>query len=130
MVTLRGMTCDDPTLPEVASEWAEYIVEGLDRSVTARLDGTVSPDRVVDTQFQEFMGDPFATIRTIYETLGLELTAASESRMRTFLAAHGQDEHGTHRYSWKETGLDLDEWRERTRRYQDHFGVPSDPSFT
>jgi len=127
MVTLRGMTSDGPNLHEVASEWAEYIVEGLDRSVTARLDGTVPEDRVVDVQFEAFMADPFATIGTIYDTLGLELTAESESRMRSFLADHGQDEHNTHRYSFAETGLDLAEWRERTRRYQEHFGVPSDP---
>ena len=132
MVTLRGMTCDDPNLAEVANEWAEYIVEGLDRSVTARLDGTVAADRVVDVQFEAFMADPFAAIGQIYDTLGLELTAESEARMRSFLAAHGQDEHGTHAYSFAETGLDLAEWRERTRRYQEHFGVPSDrprPSF-
>ncbi len=127
MVTLRGMTCDDPNLAEVANEWAEYIVEGLDRSVTARLDGTVPTDRVVDVQFEAFMADPFATIGQVYDTLGLELTAESEGRMRSFLADHGQGEHGTHSYSFAETGLDLGEWRERTRRYQEHFGVPSDP---
>jgi hypothetical protein len=127
MVTLRGMTCDDPNLSEVANEWAEYIAEGLDRSVTARLDGTVPADRVVDVQFEAFMADPFAAIGQVYDTLGLELTAESESRMQAFLADHGQDEHGTHKYSFVETGLDLAQWRERTRRYQEHFDVPSDP---
>lgn len=127
MVTLRGMTCDDPNLAEVANEWAEYIADGLDRSVTARLDGTVAADRVVDVQFEAFMADPFATIGKIYDALGFELTNASEARMRSFLADHGQDEHGTHKYSFTETGLDLAHWRERTRRYQEHFGVPSDP---
>ncbi|MGZ4688282.1 MAG: sulfotransferase family protein [Acidimicrobiia bacterium] len=127
MVTLRGMTCDDPTLPEVADEWAEYIVEGLDRSVTARENGTVSPGRVVDVQFEDFMADPFATIGLIYDALGLELTKESETRMRSFLAAHGQGEHGAHTYSFTDTGLDLGEWRERTRRYQEYFDVPSDP---
>jgi Sulfotransferase family len=130
MVTLRGMTCDDPNLPEVAQEWAEYIVEGLDRSVTARLDGTVAADRVVDVQFSDFMADPFAAIGQVYDTLGLELTAESESRMRAFLAEHSQGDQSGHRYSFAETGLDLDEWRARTRRYQEHFGVASEASLT
>jgi hypothetical protein len=126
MCTLRGMTCDDPSTTEVAHEWAEYIVDGLDRSVTARLDGTVSPDRVVDVKFGEFMADPFAAIGAVYDNLGLELTNESESRMRSFLVDHSQDERSTHRYSWADTGLDLAEWRERTRRYQEHFGVESE----
>lgn len=126
MSTLRGMCCDDPTPQEVAAEWAEYIVDGLDRSVTARLDGTVAAENVVDVKFRDFMADPFATIGAVYDNLGLELTAESERRMRAFLAEHSQDEHGTHAYSWADTGLDLDEWRERTRRYQEHFGVESE----
>jgi Sulfotransferase family len=128
MVTLRGMTCDDPTLPEVANEWAEYIVEGLDRSVTSRLDGTVQPDQVVDVQFDAFMADPFATIGAVYDNLGLDLTSESEGRMRSFLAEHRQGEHGTHAYSFADTGLDAAVWRERTRRYQEHFGVVSEPN--
>jgi hypothetical protein len=123
---LRRMSSDDPQIPEIAAEWAEYIVEGLDRSVTAREDGTVPADRVIDVQFRDFMADPFATIANVYGSLGLELTADSEQRMRDFLAANGQEERGIHHYSWADTGLDEGEWRERTRRYQEHFDVPSE----
>jgi hypothetical protein len=62
----------------------------------------------------------------IYERLGLELGAAAETRMRAFLAAHPQDEHGRHRYRFEDTGLDAAEWRERSRRYQEYFDVPSE----
>jgi hypothetical protein len=62
----------------------------------------------------------------IYERLGLELGAAAETRMRAFLAAHPQDEHGRHRYHFEDTGLDAAEWRERSRRYQEYFDVPSE----
>lgn len=124
--TLRRMTCDDPNIPEVADEWAEYIVEGLDRSVTAREDGTVPPGRVVDVQFEAFMADPFSTIGKVYDSLGLELTTETETRMRDFLASHSRDEHGTHAYSFADTGLDQPAWRERTRRYQEFFDVPSE----
>jgi hypothetical protein len=123
---LRRMSSDDPQIPEIAAEWGEYIVEGLDRSVTAREDGTVPADRVIDVQFGDFMADPFATIGTVYESLGLDFTADTEQRMRDFLAVNGQEERGTHSYSWADTGLDEGEWRERTKRYQEHFGVPSE----
>jgi hypothetical protein len=125
--TLRSMASDDVDQPATSAEFADYIIEGLDRSLEARLDGTVRADQVVDTQFASFMADPLATIGTIYDRLGLTLTAEAESRMRAFLADHAQDEHGGHRYTFAATGLDEAEIRARTRAYQEHFDVPSEP---
>ena len=127
IATLRSLSSDDASIPDAAAEFAEYIIDGLDRSVTAREDGTVAPERVVDLQFAEFIADPFATIHKIYERLGLELSAQSEGAMRDFLARNPSDLHGTHTYSFADTGLDAGELRERSRRYQDYFEVPSEP---
>lgn len=122
---LRSIGCDDPSVPEAAAEFADYIVDGLDRSVDAREQGVVDPAQVVDTQFAQFMADPFAVIRTIYDRLDLELTPEAEQRMRDFLAAHPSE--GRHAYTWDATGLDAGTWRERAARYQDWFDVPSEP---
>jgi hypothetical protein len=46
--------------------------------------------------------------------------------MRAFLDTHGQ-EGGGHRYRWSDTGLDEVPLRARARRYQEYFGVPSEP---
>jgi hypothetical protein len=124
--TLRSMTCDDPTIPEIAAEWSEYIIEGLDRSVSAREDGTVRADRVVDVTFRDFMANPFGVIADIYAGLDLELTPETEQRMRDFLASHSQPEGGGHHYSFADTELDAGEIRERSRRYQEYFDVPSE----
>ncbi len=126
LATLRRLSSDHTSVAEGGQEFADYIVDGLDRSVDAREDGTVPADRVVDLQFKEFMADPFTTIRMIYARLGLELSSDAEARMRAFLAAHPQDEHGRHHYSFADTELDAAEWRERARRYQDFFDVPSE----
>jgi hypothetical protein len=127
VATLRSLASDDTSVPGAAREFADYVLDGLDRSVTARLDGTIRPERIVDTQFADFMADPFATIRTIYDRLGLVLTAEAETRMRDFLAAHTQDAYGTHTYTFAETGLDEAELRARAARYQEYFDVPSEP---
>jgi hypothetical protein len=124
---LRQLATDESTIPEAAAEFAEYIVDGLDWSIDAREQGVVTSDRVVDLQFAEFMVDPFGTVRTIYDRLGLELTEATEQRMRDFLAAHPRDAHGGHTYTWADTGLDEAAWRDRAQRYQDYFDVPSEP---
>jgi hypothetical protein len=123
---LRSLASDDSTIPDVASDFAEDIFEGLDCSVTARENGTVPADRVVDVQFRSFMADPFATINSIYEKLGLELAPEAEKRMREFFAAHPQDKHGSHTYTFADTGLDEGALRERVRKYQEYFDVPSE----
>jgi len=126
VATLRRVASDDSTIAVAAGEFADYIIDGLDRSVAAREDGTVRAEGVVDLHFGEFMADPFATINRVYERLGLELSAESEARMRAFLANNPPDLHGTHRYSFADTGLDAGELRERSRRYQEYFDVPSE----
>lgn len=126
VATLRSLASDDGTLPEAADEFADCIIEGLDRSVTARLDGTIPDGRVIDVQFDAFMADPFATIRAVYERLDLEFTEVAESRMGEFLAGHPQDRYGKHAYTFAATELDEGALRERARRYQEYFAVPSE----
>jgi hypothetical protein len=126
VATLRSLSSDAGTLPEAAAEFADAIIEGLDRSVTARLDGTIPDGRIIDVQFDAFMADPFATIRAVYERLDLEFTAVAEARMREFLASHPQDRYGKHTYTFAATELDEGDLRERARRYQEFFAVPSE----
>ncbi len=116
--TLRSLASDEVSVPGASAEFADYIIEGLDRSLEARLDGTVPAEQVVDTQFAAFMADPLATVATIYQRLGLELTPEAERRMRAFLDTHAQDQHGGHRYTFAATGLDEAELRAR------HAGLP------
>ncbi|MBL7621880.1 MULTISPECIES: sulfotransferase [unclassified Frankia] len=124
--TLQNTTSSSTNIRAIAAEWADYILEGLDRSVIARQDGTVPSDRIVDVHFGQFIADPFVTIRTVYEKLGFEFTPDIEGRMRAFLADNQQGKHGGHRYAFAETGLDEGELRERARRYQEYFDVPSE----
>jgi hypothetical protein len=126
MSLLRRMACDDPTMQECAEEFADYILLGLDRSVDARSNGTVPSDRVVDVQFADFMSDQIGTIRAVYDRFGLELAPETEERMRRFLDDNPQDKHGTHTYTFADTGLDAGAMRERARRYQEYFGVSSE----
>jgi len=120
IATLRRMASDETSIPEAGAEFADYLLDGLDRSVAVRESGAVPRGRIVDVQFAAFMADPFVTIRTVYDRLGLELTQEAERRMRAFLASNPSDKHGAHAYTWKDTGLDEGEMRERARRYQQY----------
>ena len=128
MAHLRQMASDDTSIAEAAAEYADDNFVGLDRSMQARVDGTLSADQVVDVHFTDFVADPMATIGVLYDQLGLELTTETESRMRRFLADHpGDGGGGGSRYTFADTGLDADELRQRSRAYQEHFGVASEP---
>jgi Sulfotransferase family len=125
--TVRRTGSDDVSIEAVAAEWAPPILEALDRAVDAREDGTIRPEQVIDVQYAEFVADPIATIASLYDRWGVELTPEAEGRMRSFLAGHAQDRHGVHRYSLADTGLEEGELRERARRYTDYFDVAPEP---
>jgi hypothetical protein len=123
----RGMS-DDVSIPLVATDWAESTLDALDRSVTAREDGLIRPDRVVDVDYVSFMREPIGTIHRIYEQWGVPLPPTVEGRMRAFLAAHPADAHGVYRYSLADCGLDAGWIRERSRRYREYFSVSPEPA--
>lgn len=123
---LRRLASDDVSISAVAAEWVDDIVLGLDRAVEARRSGTVPASQTVDVLFRDFLTDPMAVVRTIYERLGIELTEDAEKAMRTFLAANPKEKHGGHMYSFADTGLDAGVLRERTRDYQEFFDIPEE----
>jgi hypothetical protein len=123
---LRRLASDDVSISAVAAEWVDDIVLGLDRAVEARRNGTVPASQAVDVRFRDFLSDPMAVVRTIYERLGIELTAEAEKAMRAFLAANPKEKHGGHAYSFADTGLDAGLLRERTRDYQEFFDIPEE----
>ena len=124
--TLRTFASEGTPLAPVAAEWAEYVIDGIDRSVDARESGIVPAAQVVDVQYRSFATDPITTIAAAYDQLGLAFTAEAESNMRSFLAAQPAREHGGHHYTFAQTGLDEKALRERTARYQDYFEVPNE----
>jgi hypothetical protein len=124
---VQATASDGVTMADVAGQWSGPVLDALDRSVTARQDGTVPSDRVVDVHYNAFMADPFATIRSIYERLGADLTPDAEAGMRGFLRRNRADRHGAHEYSFADTGLDPGTVRERARRYTEYFDVEPEP---
>ena len=121
---LRRMASDETTVAECAVQSCEEIVVGLQRGMTLR--ESLPQGQVVDVQFADFMADPFATIRSVYERIGRELTPVAEQRMREHLAAHPGDGGGG-RYNWADTGLDAGPLREQVAAYQERYDVPTEP---
>jgi len=100
------------------------LADDVRRGFAARDDGCAPPERFLDVWYTELMADPLAVVRRIYRHFDLELSTATEERMRTWLAKHPKDQNGPHMYSLAQFGLDADAERERYRAYWDSWRTP------
>ncbi len=124
--TLQAMCARPAPVSELAEHWAHWNGVAYQRGIEARDAGRVTPDRILDVNFRDFLSEPFETLRRIYGFAGLDFTNEVEERMRAFLAANPDDKHGKHSYRFADTGLDEARERERVRAYQERFQVPSE----
>lgn len=127
LATLRKLGTDEINPAELGPEFVEIICDGMERSVDARLDGTVPADQVADVQFNHLMADPLGAVRGIYEQFGLDLQPGTEALMASSLRDNPRSAHGGYDYTFADTGLDLATVRARTARYSTYFGVPEEP---
>jgi hypothetical protein len=125
-VVLRGMASDAIEAREIAREWSGWLCEGYDRAVDFRRRGVLPPSQVIDVQFRDFVRDPIAEVRRIYDHFGLELRPEVAVAMKDYVASNPSDRDGAHRHRFADTGLDPDEERARVARYQRCFGVESE----
>jgi hypothetical protein len=122
---LRSMCSDDIDPEDVGRDWLGRITTALDRTLATR--SRVGDDpRFFDMAFHEYLADPVGMVRRIYAHFGRELSDTAAARMRAYLEDHPADEHGRHRYVLADFGLEPEAVRERMKRYQEHFDVPSE----
>lgn len=116
----------DAVDPEAVLGWftGETCAYLLERMTSLRDSGALRPEQCIDVRYADMAREPFGTLAGVYDHFGLEYTGAVESRMRAYLDAKPKGKHGEHRYSFDDTGLDLDAERERFRAYYDRYDVP------
>lgn len=121
---LRKMSSNQVDGAQIAREWAEWNALGLNASAQFRESGAIAPDRVIDLDFYGFMEDPIAQVEKIYNGFDLALENNTRQAMLDYLAVHSASQHGSHGYSFFDTGLDIDEERARVAPYQALFDTP------
>lgn len=119
---LRRVATDRSTIAECAAQAYEEIVVGLERATRVR---EATGAQVLDVVFNDFVRDPWTTIKSVYQQVGRDLLPDVEARMRAYLAAHPCGA-GPRRYTWADTGLDAGEARDRVRGYQERYNVPDE----
>jgi hypothetical protein len=110
-----------------ATEHAEFIPqremtwwpEALRRGLAARAQ---RPADFYDLSFTEFVRDPVASIRDIYQHFSLELTEASLNALTHHVETHPRDKHGRHSYTPGDWGITEGEIREQFSFYIEDYG--------
>jgi hypothetical protein len=124
---LRGLGSNDVDQKEVASDYADLLQFGMEKTQAARTSGLLSADRVIDVQFASFRNDGMGVVREVYEFFGKALSEDTATRMTQFLAAGNDNKrHGKHRYTLEESGFDLEAERARFREYTTLHEVPEE----
>lgn len=127
LVCLLRAMCSDAIDPEdVGRDWLGRISTALDRALATRSRAGGDGPQFFDMHFHDYLADPIGMVRRIYAHFGRELSDATAGRMQAYLITHPADEHGRHRYVLSDFGLEPAAVRERMKRYQEHFGVPSE----
>lgn len=123
VATLRRLSSDHVSLPEIARYYAMALAQAYDNTIDYRESGALPAAQVVDLHFRDFVADQVGTVRRAYEHFGLELSSEAAGAMQQFLDDNPADKHGKHFYSFADTGLDEAEVRKGFERYQRHFDI-------
>jgi LPS sulfotransferase NodH len=117
----RSTYSDGVDAAEVGRYQLDTTATWFERAMRAR---DAQPGLAVhEVSFTELVADPIATARAICRVAGVEWSDATEASLRVRLGEL-QEQHGAHRYTPQDFGLDADEVRERFAGYRSRFGLP------
>jgi hypothetical protein len=119
---LRGADADGRRLAgqDQIDEWGV----GLRRTIAYRA-SDAHADQFLDTLYADFMRDPIAVVRRVYDRFGLALTSQAEAAMRRFMADNRQSKHGSHDYDAGDYGLDRERLHAEFADYIATYAIPT-----
>ena len=81
-----------------------------------------NPQNFYDLPFKDFVGDPIATMRGVYDRFGIEMSAESEEALTQHASSNPKDKHGEHRYTAEQFGISEAELAAEFNEYFERFG--------
>lgn len=116
----RSTYSDAVDAAEVGRYQLDMTEEWFARAMTAR---DAEPDRkVIDIAFRDLVADPAALAQKLCLALDIPWTEESATAARQRLADLGR-QHGVHKYTPADFGLEAGEIRERLSAYSERFGL-------
>lgn len=111
--SLSGTFSDADHVDYLVRHWPDLLVEAVRRVTEHRAAHPEQDAAWFDLPYDDLVADPVGSGARIYEHFGDELTGVTRARLEEYVRAHPQGEHGRHRYSIDEFGIDAGALRER-----------------
>jgi sulfotransferase family protein len=104
-------------------EWTLFEELVLRRGLSVRDRMPDADTRIHDLHYRDLMADPVGAVGRAFDQFDIPFSDESARSVQAWIDAHPQTEHGVHRYTAEEFGLDRDHLRERFSFYTERFGV-------
>jgi hypothetical protein len=108
-------------------DWPTYAAAQLEsskRNFLAHLDEPLVDDpRIHHVRYPDFVRDPVAVIRHVYERCDVPFTAGAEAAMRAYLADNRSDRYGRFEYTTDVLPVEVEELDHELAPYRERFGL-------
>lgn len=108
---------------QVAKEQLEVWSEAVHKGLAARKG---REHQFFDVHFKDFMRDPLATVRAIYEHFDVPMTERALAGLRSWREKNPPERYGKHSYDSEDLGISQGEIRERFGNYMERVGIARD----
>lgn len=124
-MTWNGIVRDsDSVTPDwVGREWLSKTERMLHKTLRVR-EERVSPENQYDIQYADITADWQVALQGVYNFLDLPFTTEARRNMQSWLDSNQQHQHGAHKYSLADFGLDAQEVDHRLMFYRERFSIP------
>jgi hypothetical protein len=95
----------------------------LDGMTAIRESGRLPAEQCADVRYADLIANPGETLARIYGHFGIDFSGEAETAMLGYLDAKPKARHGAHKYEFSDTGLDIDEERERFAPYYERYQI-------
>ena len=124
IATMRWAHSERVDFAAIGRYHLELYARSLDNLIDLIDAGRLAPDRTAQVPHRQVSTEKLAAVRSVYEQLGMELSADAEAAMAAYVAATPPGKHGEHRYEFEDLGLTRAEVQARFTRYIDRFNIP------
>jgi len=104
-------------------QWLSKTERMLHKTLRVR-DEIVAPENQYDIQYADITADWQGALQGVYDFLNLPFTNEARRNMQGWLDRNKQHQHGAHKYSLAEFGLDAQEVDRRLMFYRERFNIP------
>lgn len=119
--TILPPAAGERDLHRLGQEISEHLRVGVESAMAAR--ARLGEDRFLDVHHCDLVADPFAVVRRVYDSLGLELRPSFEAAIGEWHQRNRSGAHGTHRYTAEGFGLSEAQLRSDFGPYLRHFSI-------